>query len=271
MRKLQWLCFAFVWACGGSQARTPRGNAIELLEVGINDARPEVIRPLIGEVYTQHNPRVADGPEGLLGFVTGFAEVPRERRVQIENLRSFEDGEFVVLHSLYTRGALRISGVDVFRVRDGRFVEHWDVGMAERGVNVSGRALLDGATTASNPGATNREDTRNLGSALVEGLVRRDEGLLVGVAENVRQHDPRFGDGRQAWVDSLQTQDGLVHEELVRTFAEGDWALMQSRGRKGDAPVIVYDLIHQRDGEVVEHWVVWEPIPDRMRHNNGML
>lgn len=190
--------------------------------------------------------------------------------MQIENLRSFEDGEFVVLHSLYRRGALSISGFDVFRVRDGRFVEHWDVGMVEHGLNASGRGLLDGATTESNR-ATNREDTRRLASALVEGLVRRDDGLLVGVAENVRQHDPSFGDGRQAWLDSLQTQNGLVHQELVRTFAEGDWALTQSRGRKGATPVIVYDLVHQRDGEIIEHWVVWERIPARMRHNNGML
>ncbi|MFK8003289.1 MAG: nuclear transport factor 2 family protein [Polyangiales bacterium] len=264
------LCFAVLVGCGAhTSARTPRVNAIELLEVGINDARPEVIRPMIGEVYTQHNPRVSDGPEGLLSFVADFAEVPRSRRVQIENLRSFEDGEFVVLHSLYTRGAHRISGFDVFRVRNGLFVEHWDVGMPERGLNPSGRGLLEGATTDARQTA-DAEVTRQLATGIVLGLVGRDD-TLVGVAENVLQHDPRIGDGRQAWLDSLGLQDALVHEELVRTLADSAWALTQSRGRKGDAPVIIYDLFHQREGEVVEHWVVWERVPARMRHNNGML
>ena len=272
MSRLVTLCFAFLAGCGGRQATldTPRANAIALLEVGITEARPEVIRPMLGDTYRQHNPRVADGPEGLLGFVTSLAEVPRDRRVRIENVRSFEDGEFVVLHSTFWRGTRRIAGFDVLRVQDGRFVEHWDAGMGEHELNASGRGLLDGAMTEPETLQADSDATRRLITALVEALVARD-GTLPGVAEDVHQHDPRFGDGRRAWLNSLEGQDALIHEELVRTFAQGEWALTQSRGRKGDVGVVVYDLFHQSGGVVVEHWVVWDVIPARMRHNNGML
>jgi hypothetical protein len=66
-------------ACAGTAELTPRQSVVRVLEVGIGTANPDAIRPLIGPTYTQHNPRVVDGPQGLLGFVTKFKERPAWR------------------------------------------------------------------------------------------------------------------------------------------------------------------------------------------------
>jgi len=257
-------------ACGAADT-TPRSaaEAVLLLEVGIGEARPEVVRPLLGASYRQHNPRVADGPEGLLDFVTALSRLPPERRVSVRVLRSFEDGELVFTHSEYRRRGPRISGFDVFRRRDGRFVEHWDVGMPERGTNPSGRGLLDGTVPDRRSRAGDTEATRSRASDFVHGLIGEDPAAFDVVAEDCVQHDPRVGDGRRAWRDSLG--GALRHTELVRTMAEGEWALTQSRGRYEERPVVIDDMFRVVEGSVREHWVVWERIPDRMAHSNGML
>jgi predicted SnoaL-like aldol condensation-catalyzing enzyme len=39
-----------------------------------------------------------------------------------------EDGEFVMIHGHYTGWAKKpVVAVDIFRVRNGKLVEHWDV------------------------------------------------------------------------------------------------------------------------------------------------
>ncbi|MGH1346506.1 MAG: hypothetical protein ACRBN8_33375 [Nannocystales bacterium] len=63
----------------------------------------------------------------------------------------------------------------------------------------------------------------------------------------------------------------MVHTQLVRVVASGQWALAQSRGRRGERAVVINDLFKLRGRRISEHWVVWESVPKRMMHPNGML
>lgn len=246
--------------------------AVTLLEQGISEANPDAVRPLITDDYRQHNPRVPDGPQGLIGFVTDLAGLPEHKRTGVEVLRSFGDGEFVVTHSKYRRGGREISGIDVFRQRGGRFAEHWDVGMTQKQLNASGRGLFDGAVPQGRARSSATERTRSRVRRLLErGLIGRDHTELSrGISRGCVQHDPRLSDGRQSWIDGVERGD-LVHTELVRVLASGQWALTQSRGRRGNRPVVINDLFKLRGSRVSEHWVVWESVPERMKHDNGML
>ena len=87
----------------------------------------EAAEQFIGAQYIQHNPTAPDGKDGFVEFVGGFvAQVPD---LSIEIKRIIAEGDFVVAHSL-----LKTSGddggtvvVDIFRLEEGRIVEHWDV------------------------------------------------------------------------------------------------------------------------------------------------
>lgn len=81
----------------------------------------------VGPVYRQHNPRVADGPAATIAYLEKrFAENPQARN---EIIRSFVNGDLVALHVHSTLGPQDRGKaiVDIFRVKDGRIVEHWDV------------------------------------------------------------------------------------------------------------------------------------------------
>lgn len=80
----------------------------------------------IGSRYTQHNPLVADGPEGLKAFVDFLKTNYPAARSEIK--RVLADGDYVMIHVHSvrvpnTRGRVII---DLFRLEKGKIVEHWD-------------------------------------------------------------------------------------------------------------------------------------------------
>lgn len=109
----------------------------------------ETARSYMGR-YKQHDPYVADGPEGLLGSPGDAPRVdaPDCQGVgpegcagppfaSVEFPRIWMDGDFVILMGHFTwtrpftthRGATPVNegiGFDVFRVIDGKIDEHWD-------------------------------------------------------------------------------------------------------------------------------------------------
>jgi predicted SnoaL-like aldol condensation-catalyzing enzyme len=68
-----------------------------------------------------------DGKEGLKNFIKYLRETQPEYHSEI--VRSFADGDYVILHVHNTPapGAPGKAIVDIFRLEDGKVVEHWDV------------------------------------------------------------------------------------------------------------------------------------------------
>ncbi|RUM22225.1 hypothetical protein EFQ99_25405 [Rhizobium vallis] len=82
---------------------------------------------VIADDYRQHNPQVPDGKKPLISFFSGFFKDNAQSKAEI--VRSAADGDLVWLHVHATNGAndRGESIVDIFRVKDGKIVEHWDV------------------------------------------------------------------------------------------------------------------------------------------------
>lgn len=81
----------------------------------------------IGEKYTQHNPHVPDGKVPFVNYFTGhFKENPDAKSVI---KRAVAEGDLVFLHVHSTQNAQDrgVAVVDIFRVENGKIVEHWDV------------------------------------------------------------------------------------------------------------------------------------------------
>jgi predicted SnoaL-like aldol condensation-catalyzing enzyme len=75
--------------------------------------------------YVQHNPLLATGREPAVKFLS--ARMTRESISDIK--RVVAEGDLVVLH-VHSRSNLSDRGravVDIFRVTNGKIVEHWDV------------------------------------------------------------------------------------------------------------------------------------------------
>ena len=79
--------------------------------------------------YIQHNPFVADGREGMvLGLAKYLKKLPESMTFTIKGV--FTDGDHVILHVHQNDEAKPepgFAGIDIFRVEDGKIMEHWDV------------------------------------------------------------------------------------------------------------------------------------------------
>lgn len=82
---------------------------------------------LIGSRYVQHNPLIADGPDGLQAFVRFLHEEFPALTAGIKQI--FAERDFVVahVHGVRRPGQRGSAIVDIFRLEAGKIVEHWDV------------------------------------------------------------------------------------------------------------------------------------------------
>lgn len=81
----------------------------------------------LGARYTQHNPLAVDGREGFKGFITFLKDKFPNTRSEIK--RIFADGDYVIVHVHAVRepGTRGNAIVDIFKLENGKVVEHWDV------------------------------------------------------------------------------------------------------------------------------------------------
>ncbi|MBP1042352.1 ester cyclase [Vagococcus sp. BWB3-3] len=81
---------------------------------------------LIAENYIQHNPNV---PQGRAGLIAAFQEKFSSQeyfQLAIDHILLADDYVAVFLRSVTEQGCTKAHVVDLYRVENNQFVEHWD-------------------------------------------------------------------------------------------------------------------------------------------------
>ena len=98
---------------------------VEFYQELFGDKNPDAINKYIGDKYIQHNPGLPDGKEALLQAIkVWFKDAPKEK-VDFRHVAA--DGDLVFLHVRSKLGPKVRAIVDIFRIENGKIVEHWDV------------------------------------------------------------------------------------------------------------------------------------------------
>ena len=95
---------------------------LEVLKRAFIDRDPTVVEQYVGANYKQHNPVIPDGPSAIAKMIPTLTALTYEPGMAVA------DGDLVMVHGRYTGwGPRPMVAVDIFRVTDGKVVEHWDV------------------------------------------------------------------------------------------------------------------------------------------------
>lgn len=109
------------------QEELNRTLVIEFYDNFFNKHQVDEAAKVLPDDYKQHNPTVPDGKVPFVSFYKTFFKENPQSRARI--VRSAVDGDIVWLHvhSANNDSDLGEAVIDIFRVKNGKIVEHWDV------------------------------------------------------------------------------------------------------------------------------------------------
>jgi predicted SnoaL-like aldol condensation-catalyzing enzyme len=155
---------------------------------------------------------------------------------------------------------------DLFRVQDGRIVEHWDVMQPEQAQTVSGRSQTDGPTEPGDRAHT--APSRKLVQGFFDDVIyghRMDKLADYISPTSYHQHNPGVGDGLdgfgKAMADLQKAGLSMEYKKTYRMAAEGDLVFTHSEGIFAGKHVAFADLFRVEGGKIVEHWDAIQEVP----------
>ena len=148
---------------------------------------------------------------------------------------------------------------------------------------ISSAAMMGSCGTMPGPMNAPRSDTAEENKRIVmefsELAFKRKqfrEAFEKYVVEDYIQHNPRVPDGREAAIKFLS---GVARDnpqwvrEDKRFIAEGDVVVIHthSRLKPEDRGSAIVDILRLKNGKIVEHWDVIQPIPEQAANKNTMF
>jgi predicted SnoaL-like aldol condensation-catalyzing enzyme len=103
-------------------SRSNKEIVLEVLKRAFVDRDATVVVEFFGANYKQHNPSIPEGPSAIAEMIPTLTSLTYEPGMAVA------EGDLVMVHGRYTGwGPKPMVAVDIFRVEDGKVVEHWDV------------------------------------------------------------------------------------------------------------------------------------------------
>jgi predicted SnoaL-like aldol condensation-catalyzing enzyme len=133
----------------GAWASTESVNkkvVLDFYELAFNQHQPtEAAKKYFGNRYIQHNPHVPNGATAFYSYFEGFFK--EHPKVNVKIHRAIADGDLVAIHvhSKMDEKDVGRAVVDIFRLENGKIVEHFDVGQSVPEKTANGNSMFDGS------------------------------------------------------------------------------------------------------------------------------
>lgn len=225
----------------------------------------EAVDTYFADPYIQHNPLAASGVDALKGLLS---QMPANPEGVFAPARIIVEGNLVATHSVYENfGPVPLVAFDVFRIEDGKIVEHWDnmIPLADE-PNPSGRTQIDGETEVTDLDQT--EANKAIVLEFIDRVLVKGEQVdftqYINPAKYL-QHNPQVADGLDgfgAFMQQMAEQNiVMAYTQSPLVVAEGNFVLVGSEGTFGGQATAFFDLFRLEEGRIVEHWDVIADMP----------
>ncbi len=115
------------WAQADATAEANKKIVLAFYDAALVKRDVDAAAKYLGDKYIQHNPRAPNGLEGLRGLIKFLSETQPNRSSQIKRVIAEKDLVVLHVHSKPTPEDRGTAIIDIFRVENGKIVEHWDV------------------------------------------------------------------------------------------------------------------------------------------------
>ena len=235
--------------------------------------------------YIQHSPDLADGWEPVWEILTN--RPPDFSTSQMEWLGKdclLDNGDFLVMFREVNRGDGTPPSkiVDVMRFdENGKYAEHWDIRQPLSDETASGRSETGAGSVFLNDPVTYseqiEEENKKIAATFLNVAFNQNNlkrALEEHGYENYVQHDPLIADGIEPVIQAFEsgTIPALCYD-IQHILAQNDLVVIHSKVTTIGGVAAVVDILRIRDGKLVEHWDVFQPVlPDsEMPHSNGIF
>jgi predicted SnoaL-like aldol condensation-catalyzing enzyme len=241
----------------------------------INGRNGSLTSAYFSEDFVQHNPLFGEGRDGFREFVEKFffstfpdlrvsTEIAVAQNDRVVSLTKWEG------HAPDQDEELAVEIADLYRIRDGKLIEHWDVvGYPELeafGITRPEHSQPD--TPVDREGTpTQRENLDRFLTYSSEITIQDTSRAELYIAEDFIQHDPMIAPGLEGFRQCCQIFGTLAPDMAVITHhvvvgkdhvsAIWDWNGHQA-GTGGDFILPGADVYRMREGMLTEHWDVMD-------------
>ena len=254
-------------AAGSSSASEEQNKALvlRLYSEAFNQDKTDVVRELVAADYVQHDESV---PGGADGQVRQFQDLKAKIPGAVATVkRTAADRDLVAVHwHASATPADEASGeakVDLYRVGNGRLVEHWSITQTVPATTASGNSLFSDVYQYPNGAPTLSEEQEETSREFAVAAYRRlsdGDAAVVDTSWDSRyyQHNPAAANGTGPLKQFMQQQGvtlpsgttGSGGTQFGHTLADGDLVWVFS------SDYVVADIFRVVDGKIIEHWDV---------------
>lgn len=234
----------------------------------------------VGDTYIQHASAYGDGPVALIKAVAG--ELTADPDVRIDLYRTIAEGPYVAIHSVWTQSSGdQYVFVDIWRVENGKLVEHWDHYQQVPAEAVNDNTMYQGPE-ADIYAHQDIEQNRERAIAVLNTFQTPEDTSAVEAfvsPETYIQHNPHVPNGQEAllgYLGSLAADGVRFDSQIAKSIAMGDFVLVHSKQTnlavEGDRGTGYMDIFRfNDDGLIVEHWDVGEAQTGESANDNDVF